>query len=279
MNSNLFTIAIIAFVFTSSLSLFVLLIGNFIPDKFFSYHSVSNTKIIAIFLFTFVIVFYITKLIPLALAVASLTIMVPYLISKQKEQQLTLKRMESIAIFAQSIADGVGGGHDLQAAVISASSMPPDAILEEVKRLKFSIHARPFDECIVNFVNDVSNPAADLLGAHLLQASTFASGRLAPALRKVSTSLNDYILTQKKLVTSRRKQEFEVRGLTILFVSFMALILIFAPDMFKTYSDNYVGQLKLALVFGLVFLGWFLAGKYTEVLKFQDFKLNREALK
>jgi len=277
MTSALIVAGIVALFATGIVGVVLSLFGRLNVDELFVGSSSKTSISVSLFgisILGFVLALLLTKLVPVAIALSVLIILVPNLYKAHQFQQLELKKMEATAAFAQSLADSVGGGQDLQGALQTASTNPPKAIGRELRQLRASLLTKSFDDSILRFVADVDNPAADLLGAHLLQSSNFAGGRLAAALRRVSEKLNEYILTQKKVTTSRRKQEFEIRGLTLLLVSFMILILLMAPEMLEIYRRDFVGQIKLSIVFGLALLGWVFASKFGEMLRQQQFQLK-----
>ena len=278
MNSTLLAVLVAGLFATSLVVMFLCFAGHL---KDFEFKSKLQGPAVPPVLFVAAIVFvvglFFTRLVPVALALAVLTYAIPLVYQQSRKQKETLERMDAIAVFAQSLADSVSGGNSLTAALQVAAHNPPTAIADSVKRLRLQLESEPFESCLMQFADEVNHAAADRLVAHLIQANKFAGGRLSMMLRRVSQVLNDYIVTSRKIETSRRRQEFEIKGLSFILVGLMLLLLLTAPDMLEVFSRDWSGQIKLTVVFGLVFSGWFFANKYTRALHEHDFRIKRAA--
>jgi|GEM_PF-5669190 len=233
---------------------------------------------ISIAVAVFVIALLITGLISLSVAAAISVFLIKSLIEKRKEMKRTESRVESIAIFSQSLADSISGGKSISAAINSIAKNPPKVISEEIKSLQINLStSNRFEEAMKQFVVDVDDPAADLLAAHLIQADTHATANLASSMRNISESLNEYIINNRKISTGRRKQEFEIKGLSVVVVVMIILLSTMAPDLLDVYKRGILGELKLSLVFGCVFAGWVLVDKLTQGVNKSAFTLRKGA--
>ncbi len=219
---------------------------------------------VAFALVAFCLVFFLSKLVSLSLAAAAVSYLIPLLYQEKKSQERVTEKMEAIAAFAQALADSVGGGNSISAAIAIAAQNPPAAIAGPLRTFRSRLRSEGFETSVRALVEDLDSPAGDILGAHLLQANSFSVGNLTRAIRRVSATLHDYILTNKKIVTSRRKQEFEIKGLTLILLAMIVFLFILSPSMLDVYSRDVLGELKLMSVFMLAAGGWLVANRLTQ---------------
>lgn len=278
MNFLLFITAI--FLFSSGVAGFILtLLGYRFELNRKSLHGDVNISSVMIILSAamFVTIFLVTGLVSLSLAAGAAVFLTQSLFSKQKVRKVKEERVEAVAIFAQSLSDSIGGGKSVSVAMKTAAVSPPKPIHVEVKRLQINLSTGTFEDAVEQFVRDVDDPAGDLLGAHLLQANEYATANLAETMRTIAETLNEYIITSKKVATGRRQQEFEIKGLSVLLVVMIVGLFLMAPDLLDVYKRDIGGEFKLVIVFGCAVAGWILTDRLTESLNKSDFVLKQRS--
>ncbi len=192
---------------------------------------------------------------------------------RASSRRAELSALAGLADFARLLSDAVGGGSDLFEAIAVASRSASGQIAEPLENLVQALPHIGLEEALRNFSREVNLPAAHLLAAHLIQANKFASGRLWVALRSISEELQTFIEIDQAVASQRFKQEFEIRGLSLVIVFIIAGTFFALPDVIEGLSSG-SGFFVIALVGLLVLSAWFLSGRFNRRLSAANFELR-----
>jgi Flp pilus assembly protein TadB len=191
-----------------------------------------------------------------ALAAVTLALAWPALMGGARGERRSADRLESLAIWTESLRDTTAGSVGLEQAIIATSRSAPAPIALELATLADRLRVRvPLPQALHRLADDLDDPSADLVVAALL-----LNARLrGPGLRQVLTSLSDSTRAELEMrgrvmagrAATRRSVQIVV-GFTAFFV--LGLVL-FNPGYVAPYSSA-LGQAVLLVVVGFFGAGF-----------------------
>jgi len=192
-----------------------------------------------------IIVWLITGLIVALVAVPVAVIGLPILLSKP-ESANGIDRLEAIESWTRSLSGLITAGVGLEQALTVSLSNTPDPIKPEVANLVARINARwSTTRALQVFADELNDPTADLVTAHLILASRVRGAGLANALDDLAQIVFDEVRHRREIETDREKPRTTARSVTL-----VTLVAIGAFALSGSFLDAYrtaTGQLLLTL--------------------------------
>lgn len=143
------------------------------------------------------------------------------------------------------------GANSLVQAIIRSAPNAPDEIKPEVQALVAKLQSRWIPKrAFKAFADDLNDPSADLLAAHLILASRINVAGLPDALDDLSALLFDEVRQRREIDAARESNRTTSRMVTIITLAMLIFGSVLAKDFFTFYSTP-VGQLVLAAILGL----------------------------
>jgi tight adherence protein B len=190
------------------------------------------------------------------IAVPIAAIGLPVLLVKGTENE-TIERLEALETWTRSLSGLIVSGAGMEQAIAASLSSSPGAIKEQVSMLIARINARwATAAALQGFADDLDDPTADLVVAHLLLAEKQRGPGLVNALDDLAQIVFDEVRVRRQIETDRAKPRTSVRIITIVTLALLAAI-PFVGEFMKPYQ-TFVGQVALFvwLTLYVVLLGW-----------------------
>lgn len=192
-----------------------------------------------------VLLWYITGW-PILVIVAPLAaIGIPYLLGNSGEQK-NIERLEALETWTRGLSGlTIGGATSLEQTILASVGSSPEPIRKEVSTLAARLNARwPTRTALRKFADDLADPTADLVVAHLLLAERVRGAGLANALDDLAEIIFEEVKMRRAIEADRAKPRRSARIITIMTVSILVLV-PFLGDFVKPYQSA-VGQIALA---------------------------------
>lgn len=191
------------------------------------------------------------------LALGALGWFIPDLFGTTATRDHATAKTEGIASWTEMLRDTIAGAHGLEEAIMTTSTVAPEAIRREVHELAVRLERQPLDQALRVFANDLSHPTGDLVVASLTLAAGGAVGDLGDLLGTLATAARDEAGMRLRVDAARARLRTAVRviaGCTA--ATALGLVVLNRPYL-KAY-EGAVGQVVLASVAGLwaVALWW-----------------------
>jgi tight adherence protein B len=190
------------------------------------------------------------------IAVPIAAIGLPVLLVKGTENE-TIERLEALETWTRSLSGLIVSGAGMEQAISASLSSSPGAIKEQVSMLIARINARwATSAALQGFADDLNDPTADLVVAHLLLAEKQRGPGLVNALDDLAQIVFDEVRVRRQIETDRAKPRTSVRIITIVTLALLAVI-PFVGEFMKPYQ-TFIGQVALFvwLTLYVVLLGW-----------------------
>lgn len=184
---------------------------------------------------------------PILIAVAPLAaIGIPYLLGNSGEQK-NIERLEALETWTRGLSGlTIGGATSLEQTVLASVGSSPEPIRKEVSTLAARLNARwPTRTALRKFADDLADPTADLVVAHLLLAERVRGAGLANALNDLAEIIFEEVKMRRAIEADRAKPRRSARIITIMTVVILVLV-PFLGDFVKPYQTS-VGQVALAV--------------------------------
>jgi len=195
-----------------------------------------------------VVVWYFTHLIVALIAIPLAVIGIPILLSTPQSAN-SIDRLEAIEAWTRSLSGLITAGVGLEQALTVSLSNSPVAIKPQVANLVARINARwSTTRALQVFADELNDPTADLVTAHLILASRVRGAGLANALDDLAQIVFEEVRHRREIETDREKPRTTARSVTL--VTLLALGgLAVSGDFLDGYAD-FTGQLLLTLYVG-----------------------------
>lgn len=183
---------------------------------------------------------------PILVIVAPLAaIGIPYLLGNSGEQK-NIERLEALETWTRGLSGlTIGGATSLEQTILASVGSSPEPIRKEVSTLAARLNARwPTRTALRKFADDLADPTADLVVAHLLLAERVRGAGLANALDDLAEIIFEEVKMRRAIEADRAKPRRSARIITIMTVSILVLV-PFLGDFVKPYQSA-VGQIALA---------------------------------
>ncbi|QAY71626.1 type II secretion system F family protein [Xylanimonas protaetiae] len=204
-----------------------------------------------------VVVWQVTGLVVLLLAVPLGVVGLPWLLSGQGPKH-NIERLEAMADWTRSLAGILHVGVGLEEALASSIRSTPTAIQPEVARLVARLRARwNTQDAIRAFADDLDDPTGDLIAMNLILASQRRGRGLSDVLESLAATVGDDVRNRRQIEADRAKPRSTARWVTLITITVLAGLALSG-----TYVDPYrtpLGQVILTVLLGafVLCLLWF----------------------
>ncbi len=199
-----------------------------------------------------VVVWQVTGLVVLLVAVPLAVVGLPWLLSGQGPRH-TIERLEAMADWTRSLAGILHVGVGLEEALASSIRSTPTAIQPEVSRLVARLRARWNTEGAIRaFADDLDDPTGDLIAMNLILASQRRGRGLSDVLESLATTVGDDVRNRRQIEADRAKPRSTARWVTIITITVLAGLALSG-----TYVDPYrtpLGQVILTVLLAVFVL-------------------------
>lgn len=185
-----------------------------------------------------------------------------------------IARLEAIATWAEMLRDTLAAASGLSQAIVTTAASAPRPIRPHIELLASRLRSGvPADEALIEAANDLADPAADMIIAALVMASTERAQRLGDLLGALASAGREEVAMRLGIEASRASARSAVRMITGFSLGLFALMALFARSYLAPYrSDS--GQLMLGVV-GIVFgLGLWLMSVMARTQPFPRLELT-----
>lgn len=191
-----------------------------------------------------------------AAAAGAVTWMWPALFGSKAEGRAHLARLESVAIWTESLRDTMAAAVGLEQAIIASAEAAPPAIATELNRLVGRLRAHvPVPQALAAFGEDLNDPSIDLVVAALIMNARLRGSGLTGTLTALAETARSELEMRTRVEESRktlRRDSLTIVGVSLAFAGGVSLL---ARDYLEPYNSA-VGQMMLVLVLAC-FIGGF----------------------
>lgn len=192
-----------------------------------------------------IVLWYMTGWIVAVVAIPAAVIGLPILLSKPQSAN-SVERLEAIESWTRSLSGLITAGVGLEQALTVSLSNAPAEIKPQVANLVARLGARwSTKKALQAFADDLNDPTADLVTAHLILAAQVRGSGLANALDDLAQIVFDEVRHRREIEADREKPRTTARSVTLI-----TLLAIGGLALSGTFLDAYrdlVGQLLLTL--------------------------------
>lgn len=191
----------------------------------------------------------ITGWIILLVAVPLAVLLLPVLFSNGGGQE-TINRIEALESWTRSLAGLSNGSLGLERTLVASLSSAPDLLRPQLSALAARINARwPTQAALKAFADDLDEPTADLVVAHLTLAASMRGDGLRNALVDIAAIIGEEVRMRREIEADRAKPRSNARIITIITV--VALLVLPFTGTFTDVYTTPLGQIIFALWLGV----------------------------
>lgn len=168
-----------------------------------------------------------------------------------------IQRLTAMDEWVRNLSSVLLAGHGIDQAIIATHRSIPTALNDEISRLIQRLRANvPLPDALRRFAADLDDATGDLIAGALIQASAIRGPGLATVLERLAESVNEDIRNRRAVEASRKGARVTAHLVTMLTVTFIAVLFIAAPDFmhFYTTPGGQIVFLGLAAAFAGVLL-------------------------
>lgn len=195
-----------------------------------------------------------TKWVVAAVGIGLLAAYWDNLAGNNREERLSIARLEALASWTESLRDTIAGANGLEQAIpattVNAAPIIRPALNLMVDRLRIR---EPLPDALTKFSHDLDDPSADVICAALVLNARLRGPGLRDVLTALARSAREELDMRRRIEASRRSIRRSVRIVLVIVLSVMLGMSVVNHQYVEAY-DSAVGQLML-LVVALVFLG------------------------
>ncbi|WP_426990776.1 type II secretion system F family protein [Pseudarthrobacter sp. Y6] len=183
-------------------------------------------------------------------AVPAAALLLPPLFSTSKQIK-EIAQLEALESWARSLSGLLGtGSTTLTGAVVSSLPNAPEAIRPQLNNLVVRLNSRwSHKRAFKALANELNDPTADLLAAHLILASKIKVSGLQDALDDLAQTIFEEIRQRREIDAARETNRTTAKWVTIFTVGAMVAAATFLADFFSVYQTP-IGQGILTLIIG-----------------------------
>lgn len=185
-----------------------------------------------------------------AIGAASAGAFLPSYRNAARMRRAALIRTEAVASWIEMVRDTMAGAAGLNEAIATSARVAPEAIREPVQALAARAEHQPLAVALRRFAADLDDPIGDSVAAALILTVQHQAGNLGPILSQIASNARDQAAMRQRVEASRAKTYVSVQFIVAVTIAFAFGLIVFARDYLAPF-DSAVGQLALALVFGL----------------------------
>ncbi len=178
-------------------------------------------------------------------AIPAATVGLPTLLSKPQSAN-SIERLGAIESWTRSLSGLITAGVGLEQALTVSLSNAPAEIRPQVANLVARLNARwSTKKALHAFADELNDPTADLVTAHLILAAQVRGSGLANALDDLAQIVFDEVRHRREIEADREKPRTTARSVTL--VTLLAIGGLALSGTFLVSSRGVVGQLLLTL--------------------------------
>lgn len=193
---------------------------------------------------------------PVAVAAAvALIYLWPIMFGAGRMAHGQIERLESLAVWTESLRDTVAGSVGLEEAINHSVSAAPPAILPSLQRMSRQLEARvPLPIALAQFADEFDDASSDLVIAALILNSRLRGPGLVATLTALAVAAREEIDMRRRVEEGRkglRRAAATIVGATAVFAGGVVL---FSREYVAPYSTP-AGQVMLLIVLGVFAAG------------------------
>jgi Flp pilus assembly protein TadB len=184
-----------------------------------------------------------------ALLMAALGAVLPSLAGGRASREAAIARTEAIAAWTEMLRDTMAGAAGIEQAIVATAAVSPSPIREEVVALATRLERERLAVAMREFADSLADPAADLVVAALVLASTQQAQRVGELLGTLAAATREQAKMRLRVETGRARTRTAARVITLFTMGTALILVLFNRGYLEPY-DSAVGQLMLAVVGG-----------------------------
>lgn len=192
-----------------------------------------------------------------AICLAILTVTVPAVFGRKAGDAVEIGRIDGIATWVDTIRDLIGGAAGIEQALVSAASVPPEAIAAELRRFSYRANHLTLVEALDRLGDDLDHPLGDQVVFALGHAVQAEARDLTALCNTLSATLRAEATMRRRIEVQQARLRLTGRIVVMLTVGVAVGITVWQP-MYRTAYDDFIGQMWLLVAFSLYFLSMFL---------------------
>lgn len=184
------------------------------------------------------------------IAVPAAAMLLPPLFG-QSRQLKDIAQLEALESWSRSLSGLLGtGSTTLTGAIVSSLPNAPEAIRPQLNNLVVRLNSRwTHKRAFKALANELDDPTADLLAAHLILASKIKASGLQDALDDLAQTIFEEIRQRREIDAARETNRTTAKWVTIFTLGTMVTAATFLADFFSVYQTP-IGQGILTLIIG-----------------------------
>lgn len=190
---------------------------------------------------------------PVAIAITLLAAWsMPRIVGPDLENRRRVAIVEAIAAWTEMLRDTLAAASGLNQAIAATAPIGPELIRPQLSALALRLElGERLPHALRLFVDELSDPTADLVCAALIQAERRQAGRLAELLGTLARAAREQAMTRTRIAVGRAKIRSQVRVVLGTVLVLAAGMLLFAPEWLAPYR-TLQGQVVLVGIAGWI---------------------------
>ncbi len=175
------------------------------------------------------------------------------LAGNNKEERLSISRLEALASWTESLRDTIAGANGLEQAIPATTANAGSAIRPALNLMVDRLRIRePLPSALMKFAHDLDDPSADIICSALVLNARLRGPGLHDVLSALARSTREELDMRRRIEASRRSIRHSVRIVLLIVLSVMIGMAVVNHQYVAAY-DSVLGQVML-LVVALVFV-------------------------
>jgi Flp pilus assembly protein TadB len=214
---------------------------------------------------TAVLVLLLTRWPVAAAASALLAFMWNQLFGGAGEERASIRRIEALAGWTESLRDTIAGAVGLEQAIPASARAAAPALREPLNNLVDRLRSRtPMPDALQGFADELDDSSADLIIAALILNARLRGPGLREVLGALAKSAREEVDMRQRVFAQRASTRRSVQIVVAVSVAFPLGLAIFNRNFVEPYGDP-LGQAVLAIVAGLFGLGFWWMRQLVEI--------------
>lgn len=189
-----------------------------------------------------------TRWVLIAVVVAVLVGLAPWLLGAGSAARRQMERLEALATWTESLRDTTQAAAGLEQAIPATVDTAPVQIREPLHRLSARLQARvPTPDALHQLADDLDDPLADMVVAALALNATLRGGRLSRVLGELAAAARAELEMRRRIDKPRAALRWQLTGVLVVITAFVTLQKMFMSEYVEPYSTA-EGQLVLGLM-------------------------------
>jgi Flp pilus assembly protein TadB len=191
------------------------------------------------------------------------------------EERAAMKRVEALAAWTESLRDTIAGAVGLEQAIPASGRAAAPALRPHLEALVDRLRSRtPLPEALQHLADDIDDASADIIIAALILNARLRGPGLREVLTALAKSAREEVDMRQRVMAQRSSTRRSVQIVVGVSVAFVLGLAVFNRGFVKPYGTP-IGQLVLALVFGLFAAGFWWLRKLSRIETPERFLVHR----